>query len=73
MIKCADMETVHEWNDKIIQLIEALNKSHPELLGFLNEMNITLPDQKDPQINIAILKEYFNELLNLQNINLNTA
>jgi hypothetical protein len=62
------METVHEWNDKIIQLIEALNKSHPEIIGFLDEMNTTLPDQKDPQINISILKEYFNELLNLQNI-----
>ena len=62
------METVHEWNDKIIQLIDVLNKRHPELLGFLDEMNTTLPDQKDPQINISILKEYFNELLNLQNI-----
>ena len=67
------METVHEWNDKIIQLIEALNKSHPELIDFLDEMNTTLPDQKDPQINISILKEYFNELLNLQNIHKNTA
>ena len=67
------METVHEWNDKIIQLIEALNKSHPELIGFLDEMNTTLPDQKDPQINISILKEYFNELLNLKNIHKNPA
>ena len=67
------METVHEWNDKIIQLIEALNKSHPELMGFLDEMNTTLPDQKEPQINILILKEYFNELVNLQNINKNLA
>jgi len=63
------METVHEWNDKIILLIEALNKRHPELLGFLDEMKITLPDNKDPQINIEVLKEYFNELLKLQNIN----
>jgi hypothetical protein len=62
------METVHEWNAKIIQIIEELNKSHPELLGFLDEIKTTLPDKKDPQINIAILKEYFNELLNLQNI-----
>jgi hypothetical protein len=35
------METVHEWNDKIIQLIDVLNKWHPELLGFLDEMPIT--------------------------------
>lgn len=64
----ADMETEHEWNDKIIQLIERLNKCHPELLAFLDEMKITLPDNKDPKININILKEYFNELSNLQNI-----
>ena len=60
------METVHEWNEKIIRLIEALKKYHPELMVFLDEMKITLPDNKDPQINIGMLKEYFNELLNLQ-------
>jgi hypothetical protein len=32
-------------------------------------MKITLLDNRDPQINITILKEYFNELLNLQKIN----
>jgi hypothetical protein len=63
------METEHEWNEKIILLIEALKKCHPELMGFLDEMTITLPDSKDPQINIEILKEYFNELLNMQHIN----
>jgi len=32
------METEHEWNEKIILLIEALKKCHPELMGFLDEM-----------------------------------
>ena len=64
-----DMETVHEWNERIISLIEALKKSRPELIGFLDEIKITLPDNKDPQINIGVLKEYFNELLNLQQKN----
>jgi hypothetical protein len=63
------METIHEWNEKIILLIEELKQCHPELIGFLDEMKITLPDNRDPQINITILKEYFNELLNLQHIN----
>jgi hypothetical protein len=36
-------------------------------------MRITLPDDRDPQINIGILKEYFNELLNLQHINKRNA
>jgi hypothetical protein len=63
------METIHEWNEKIILLIEELKKCHPELIGFLDEMRITLPDNRDPQINIENLKEYYNALLNLQNIN----
>ena len=63
------METVHEWNEQIMLLIEALKKFHPELMGFLDEMKITLPDNKDPQITIGILKEYFNELLKLQQTN----
>jgi len=46
-----------------------LKKFHPELMGFLDEMKITLPDNKDPQITIGILKEYFNELLKLQQTN----
>ena len=62
------METVHEWNDKVIQLLETLKNSNPNLLYFLDEIKITLPDKKDPQITISILKEYFNEVLNLQNI-----
>ena len=62
------METIHKWNEKIYLLIEALKKSHPELITFLDEDRITLPDSRDPEINIGVLKEYFNELLHLQHV-----
>ena len=62
------METVHDWNEKIMTLIEKLKKDHPELIGFLDEMNTTLPNRNDPQINIGILKDYFDSLLNLENL-----
>ena len=62
------METVHEWNEKIMKLIEKLKKDHPELIGFLDEMNNTLPSSNDPQINISILRDYFDTLMNLENL-----
>jgi|LakMenEpi03Aug12_release.lakeMendotaPanAssembly.Ray.scaffolds.fasta_scaffold2941153_2 hypothetical protein len=62
------METVHDWNEKIMTLIEKLKKDHPELIGFLDEMNNTLPSSNDPQINISILRDYFDTLMNLENL-----
>lgn len=60
------METVHDWNEKIMTLIEKLKKYHPELIGFLDEMNNTLPNSNDPKITIGTLKEYFDSLMNLE-------
>ena len=62
------METVHEWNDKIMKLIEKLKKDHPELIRFLDEMNTNIPNNNDPKINISILKDYFESLLNFENL-----
>lgn len=62
------METVHDWNEKIMTLIEKLKKDHPELIGFLDEMYNTLPSNSDPEINISILKDYFDTLMNLENL-----
>lgn len=62
------METVHEWNEKIMKLIEKLKKDHPELIRFLDEMNTTLPNSNDPKINISTLKDYYESLLNLENL-----
>jgi hypothetical protein len=60
------METVHDWNEKIMLLIEKLKKDHPELVGFLDEMNTTLPNSNDPKITIGTLKDYFDSLMNLE-------
>ena len=62
-------ENVHDWNDKIIALINKLKEDHPELITFLDEIPMTIPDDSDPCINIRILKEYYQTLLNLENIN----
>lgn len=62
------METVHDWNEKIMTMIEKLKNDHPELVGFLDEMNNTLPNSNDPKITISTLKDYFDSLMNLENL-----
>jgi hypothetical protein len=61
-------DDIHEWNDMIMTLIEKLKEDHPELIIFLDEMPVTIPDDSDPHITISILKEYYQSLLNLENL-----
>ncbi len=61
-------DDIHEWNGMIMTLIEKLKEDHPELIIFLDEMPVTIPDDSDPHITISILKEYYQSLLNLENL-----
>jgi hypothetical protein len=62
------METVHDWNEKIIFLMEKLKKDHPDLIGFLDEMQITLPDKINPDITVETLKEYYNSIMEFEKL-----
>jgi len=62
------MEDIHDWNEKIMKLIEKLKVDHPELITFLDEIPMTIPNETDPQIGVNILKEYYQTLLNLENL-----
>jgi hypothetical protein len=64
------METIHDWNDKILALIGQLKNDHPELIGFLDEITTTIPDKNDPEINVSILKEYYTSLMEFENLSL---
>lgn len=62
------IDDIHECNEKIMTLIEKLKGDHPELITFLDEIPMTIPDKTDPQINISILNEYYQTLLDLENL-----
>ena len=62
------MEDIHYWNEKIMTLIEKLKEDHPELITFLDEIPMTIPDDTDPHITIRILKEYHQTLFELENL-----
>ena len=59
------METEKELNDKILAITLEIQKKHPELSKYLDEMPVTLPDENNPEITVSKLKDYYNSLTSL--------
>ncbi|MEP6712978.1 MAG: cupin domain-containing protein [Ferruginibacter sp.] len=59
------METEHELNDKIMSITMQIQEKYPELLKYLNEMPVTIPDENKPEINTSVLKNYYESLKNI--------
>ena len=56
------MESINDLNLKITNITMLIQEKYPELINFLNEIQITIPKEQSPEINISILKDYFNSL-----------
>ena len=48
---------------KIMDITVEIQEKYPELIKYLNEMPITNPDEKDPEINEKNLVDYFESLI----------
>ncbi|WP_300978737.1 hypothetical protein [Flavobacterium sp.] len=59
------MKSSAELNQNILRITETIHNEFPELLPFLNEMTITIPDLTAPEIDNKVLKDYCNSLKNL--------
>ena len=57
------METKTEINLKIMEITDQIRENHPELLKYLNEMPVTIPDEKNPKITLQSLQDYYQSLL----------
>ncbi len=60
------MDTEHKLYEKIMLLLEQLKKDHPELINFLDETPLSIPDNKEPKIGLSVLQDYLNTLQNLE-------
>lgn len=56
------METEKELTDAILNMTLKIRNEYPELSKYLVEMPITIPDTNNPEINIKILKDYYESL-----------
>lgn len=54
--------TVEEWYEKILTITLKINSQYPELSKYLEEMTVTIPDEKNPEIALGNLKDYYNSL-----------
>ena len=56
------MKTEKELNSDILKLTMTIQDKFPELTKYIAEMPVTIPDTENPEINIKILKDYYNSL-----------
>jgi hypothetical protein len=56
------MKTENEIEEAILKITMKIKTEYPELSKYLEEMPITIPDIKNPEINIKILQDYYNSL-----------
>ncbi|MFV5695343.1 hypothetical protein ACM55G_07890 [Flavobacterium sp. LB3P122] len=59
------METEKELNDAILKLTLKIQNEYPELSKYLVEMPVTIPDINSPEINIKILKDFYESLISI--------
>lgn len=59
------MKTINELNKAILDITMTIYKDFPELVKYLSELPVTIPDVSSPEINIKILKDYYESLSNI--------
>ena len=61
------METENELNAKILKITITIKDQHPELSKYIEEMPVTIPDEKHPDITRKNLQEYYDSLNSILN------
>ena len=51
--------------EKIMSITSLIKEKHPELMKFIDEMPVTIPDENNPQLNLKALMEYYNSFTDL--------
>jgi hypothetical protein len=59
------MKTEIEIEEAILKITMKIKTEYPELSKYLEEMPVTIPDNKNPEINIKTLQDYYNSLESL--------
>ncbi|OFY84768.1 MAG: hypothetical protein A3F72_05785 [Bacteroidetes bacterium RIFCSPLOWO2_12_FULL_35_15] len=60
-------ETEKELNLKILEITMNIQNQYPELSKYLEEMPVTIPDEKHPEITLKNLNAYYNSLTTILN------
>ncbi|MDP2235409.1 MAG: hypothetical protein Q8J88_03145 [Bacteroidales bacterium] len=55
-------ELEKDLNSKILEITLTIHEHYPELSKFIEEMPVTVPNEEDPDINLNVLKTYYESL-----------
>jgi len=58
---------VRDLNLKIMQVTQEIKDHYPELTKFLEEMPVTIPNEKDMEITLQVLQSYYDSLNSILN------
>ncbi|MFL5753980.1 MAG: hypothetical protein ACJ76F_11280 [Bacteroidia bacterium] len=61
------VETRESLSSKILKMTMRIKEKHPELSKYLEEMAVTIPDEKNPEISLTSLNAYYDSLYSLVN------
>jgi hypothetical protein len=56
------MATKSEINAEILKITMVIKLNYPELIKYLNEMTVTIPDLAHPDIDTKVLSDYCDSL-----------
>ena len=59
------MKTEKELNESILMITMKIHSEYPELIKYLLELPVTIPDVSNPKINSKVLNEYYDSLENI--------
>ncbi len=48
--------------EKIMSITSLIKEKHSELMPFIDEMPVTIPNENNPQLNLKALKDYYDSL-----------
>lgn len=54
--------SVNELNSKILKVTMIIRDQYPELSKYIEEMPVTIPDEKRPEITLKVLRSYYDSL-----------
>lgn len=56
------MKTEAQLNADILKITLMIREKYPELSKYISEMPSTIPNVESPEINVKILKDYYDSL-----------
>lgn len=62
MFASGNLESEQDLSARIMELTTYIHDSYPELIPYIGEIPIAIPDDPAPEVNNKILKDYYESL-----------